>query len=158
MVHVQNVYSNEEVEKLLGCSTSTLKKLRSLLVNTFHLMNKGDKISDTLLKVLRDAHLYVQDHPGTSYETGIKKSLEAKSEIVEAKLSAKEKEELENYEVLNAYTKGLFGSFVNAAVALTDIANEFEKDYICKLLNATVDTYANIVGNEIRKKVKYTSE
>lgn len=144
-------YENEDVRLALGLSQQTLKKLRSLLVNEFKVLKRGEKFKDYEYNIVKFAVEYVQDNPGASYETGIRKAM-ALNVDVDSFVTQRELEELENYEALEKRFGKLWESYILMTTALSDLANDMGRKEVANLLNATVDITADILGADLKSQ------
>ena len=129
----------------------SLKKIRSLLVNDFGLISRGEKIDDELLKLIEVAVDYVRQFPGSSYKTGLNKALESR-DLENTILCASESEYLKNYDALEERYPELWSSYVLMTTSLADLAREKGVEHISKLVNATLDTVAAELGSALRNE------
>ena len=145
------IFENSQVCERLGISMQSLKKIRSLLVNDFKLISKGQKIDDELLKIVEEAVGYVNQFPGSSYKTGLKKAIESR-DSENAILCELESEDMKNYDALESRYPETWSSYVLMTTILADLAKEKGLAHISRLINATLDTVATEIGSALRNE------
>lgn len=147
------IFENSQVCERLGIPMQSLKKIRSILVNDFGILSRGQKIDDEILKLIEVSVDYVRQFPGSSYKTGLNKAIEAqKLEKVNVILSASESEDAKNYDMLEKRYPELWSSYVLMTTTLADLAKEKGFEHISKLVNATLDTVAAELGAALRNE------